>query len=96
MVTPAGIHPETQFPLPWREGIKGRGNINYTVSFYLSPPPSSSPVKGEEKKGFSGWILARYCLSCLILGLVIICLHLLLIVWPATSQQVFTDSIRVS
>jgi membrane protease YdiL (CAAX protease family) len=26
-------------------------------SNYLSPPPSSSPVKGEEKNGISGWTL---------------------------------------
>jgi hypothetical protein len=36
------------------------------------------------------------CLSCLILGLVIRCLHVLLTVWPVTPQQVFTDSVRVS
>ena len=34
-------------PLPWREGIKGRGKDKWSTSFYSSPPPLPSPIKGE-------------------------------------------------
>ena len=34
------------FPLPWREGIKGRGDIIYWNDHY-SPSPQPSPVEGE-------------------------------------------------
>jgi hypothetical protein len=38
---------KVKFPLPWREGIKGRG-INNLVKFpNSSPSPWPSPVKGE-------------------------------------------------
>jgi len=33
-------------PLPWREGIKGRG-ITPTLTVRLSSRPKPSPVKGE-------------------------------------------------
>jgi hypothetical protein len=37
---------KSQFPLPWREGIKGRG-ILHAVIDYLSPSPQPSPIEGE-------------------------------------------------
>jgi hypothetical protein len=41
------ISQKVEFPLPWREGMKGRG-INNLVRFLdSSPSPRPSPVKGE-------------------------------------------------
>jgi hypothetical protein len=40
--------PSNYPPLPWWEGIKGRGKsllMNYPLSF--PPPPSPSPIEGE-------------------------------------------------
>ena len=39
-------------PLPWWEGIKGRGQHSDS-----SPPPCPSPIKGEGIQGISGWTL---------------------------------------
>jgi hypothetical protein len=35
------------FPLPWREGRKGRGTTNRLKYLYYSPSPQPSPVEGE-------------------------------------------------
>jgi hypothetical protein len=46
---------KSKFPLPpwsglidWWEGMKGRGMDKILKSFYSSPPPQPSPIKGEE------------------------------------------------
>jgi hypothetical protein len=36
-----------KFPLPWREGMKGRGINNFLEFLDSSPSPQPSPVKGE-------------------------------------------------
>jgi hypothetical protein len=39
------------FPLPWWEGIMGRGQISlFAIVIIVAPPPISSPIKGEECK----------------------------------------------
>jgi hypothetical protein len=38
---------KSKFPLPWREGMKGRGMDKELECFYSSLPPQPSPVDGE-------------------------------------------------
>jgi hypothetical protein len=45
---------------PLAGGDRGEGDmIICRINNYFSPPSSSSPVKGEEKNGISGWTLAK-------------------------------------
>jgi hypothetical protein len=38
---------KSKFPLPWWEGMKGRGMDKALKFFYSSPPPQPSPINGE-------------------------------------------------
>jgi hypothetical protein len=40
------VSSKVHFPLPWREGMKGRGK-DMIESIYLPPPPEPSPIEGE-------------------------------------------------
>jgi hypothetical protein len=42
------VDPEISIPLPWREGIKGRGKQYHP---HLNPPPSSLNYSGIFDKG---------------------------------------------
>jgi len=44
------VSQKVRFPLPWREGIKGRGKYMDANLFY-SPSPWPSPFKGEGTIG---------------------------------------------